>query len=441
MISAVMIVRNEAARIEACLAALAGVVDEVVVVDTGSTDRTVELAAAYTDRIFHLAWPDDFAAARNASIAHARGAWILVVDADEVVEGSAAAGARLRAFVASHPPETVGTVQRHNVNNGLGAFEETVDHIDRFFHAGHFHYEGRIHEQVAPIAGLKRAAATGVHLVHTGYAQAADDPAHKSLRNIPLLLAEIAAHPDDEYAYYQLAKAHYVLREFGLAAEAFEAALERMQFATGAALPLGRLGPVSRAVLTGTVVDLAYAYVNLGRAQDAAKLLEKHAALGHLGIHWADFAHVRGYVYLVLGDVKKSRTAYETSLSFGTTKEDVLGTGSFASYYHLGLLDEAEGKLVHAAETYATALTLKAAYRPAISRAIDWVLEGHAAEGFALLARAEAAAAAAAYIERIGHSLDNGDSQTAKRLLTELARADAPLRDAVADWAKSRATW
>ena len=73
LISAVLIVRNEQERLPACLDALADVVDEIVVADTGSTDRTFEIAQAHTDRVVRVPWTNDFAAARNAAVAHARG--------------------------------------------------------------------------------------------------------------------------------------------------------------------------------------------------------------------------------------------------------------------------------------------------------------------------------------------------------------------------------
>src|SRR6185369_15137649 len=92
------IVKDETARLAACLESVSGTVDEIVIVDTGSTDDTVELARARGARVVSWAWRDDFAAARNESLRHARGDWVLVLDADErlalgapTVRGSVAA--------------------------------------------------------------------------------------------------------------------------------------------------------------------------------------------------------------------------------------------------------------------------------------------------------------------------------------------------------------
>ena len=84
-ISLCMIVRDEAATLAQCLDSVEGVVDEIIVVDTGSTDATGEIAARYQARVYYLDWPDDFAAARNVSLAHATEDWVLVLDAEEVL--------------------------------------------------------------------------------------------------------------------------------------------------------------------------------------------------------------------------------------------------------------------------------------------------------------------------------------------------------------------
>lgn len=434
LISAVLIVKNEQGHLPACLAALDGVVDEIVVVDTGSTDRSVEVAEGFTERVFRVPWTGDFAAARNAAIAHARGAWILSVDADECIEGGEAAGAALRRFVETHGAETVGTVAIHNVDDGDGVIDETIDHTERFFHKDHFQFFGAIHEQLVPISGVKRGATTGIHLIHTGYAQRPGDPAHKSRRNLPLLLDALARHPDDEYLYFQLGKAHFALKDYGLAVDAFLAALSRMRF-NGSELPTGRQGTVSRVVTTGCLTNTAYALVNLGRAQEAQRLLEQHATLAHPGAQWADFQHALGYVYLMLGEVPRARAAYEAALARGSEREDVVGTGSFASLYHLGLLDEAEGKNPEAEGHYAAALAQRPAYRPAISRAIDWLLEGQAPSGHRLIARAAPEAAQALYLDRLERSLQNGASKEVRGLVAAADVLPGPLRDAVAAWA------
>ncbi len=85
-VSVCMIAKNEDNHIEECLKRLRPCKFEVVVVDTGSVDRTIEIAQKYTDKVFHFSWCDDFSAARNFSIQQASNDWVLVIDCDEYLE-------------------------------------------------------------------------------------------------------------------------------------------------------------------------------------------------------------------------------------------------------------------------------------------------------------------------------------------------------------------
>jgi glycosyltransferase involved in cell wall biosynthesis len=86
MISLCMIVRDEEANLPRVLGSVKGLVDEMVIVDTGSTDRTIDVARSWGARVDRIEWPDDFAAARNHSLSLAKGDWILVLDGDDEFE-------------------------------------------------------------------------------------------------------------------------------------------------------------------------------------------------------------------------------------------------------------------------------------------------------------------------------------------------------------------
>ena len=98
-LSVCLIARNEEKFLGACLESVRGLADEIVVVDTGSTDRTVEIAKQHGAKVDHFTWCDDFSAARNLALAHATGDWVLVLDADETVPSSSHAA--MRALMAS----------------------------------------------------------------------------------------------------------------------------------------------------------------------------------------------------------------------------------------------------------------------------------------------------------------------------------------------------
>ena len=117
-ISLCLIVRNEARFLAACLASAAGVASQIVVVDTGSTDGTPDLARELGARVYDFAWVDDFAAARNAGQEKARGAWTLWLDADDRLDGENRS--RLSRLIARLPSEPVGFILNYRSRSAAG---------------------------------------------------------------------------------------------------------------------------------------------------------------------------------------------------------------------------------------------------------------------------------------------------------------------------------
>ena len=373
-ISAVLIVKNEAHHLADCLTALQQVADEIVVADTGSTDGTLEAAQAHTKRVHSIEWHDDFARARNEALALATGDWILSIDADEVVRFPQEARRTLLDFIQYQPQGTTGTIQ--HVSPSKHGQEHTLvkGDVERFFPREGYRFEGTIHEQLVAESGIRNLVSTGVVVDHSGYDQSLADPHHKARRNIPLLEKAVAEASDNEYYHYQLGRAHFTLQQYPEAIAALEKTLDAIQFAEGQA-PSGSAGAVSRELLTNLVVTLAYAYVNCQRIAEAEALLGTHIGLAHAGTQWADFYHVCGYVALMLGDVERAKAGYQEALRCGSIREDVAGTGSFSSAYHLGLLAEAEKDLVGAIRNYGLSLQLKRDYEPTIDRFLDFMVE------------------------------------------------------------------
>lgn len=374
IISASIIVKNEQDCLRDCLESLKNVVDEIVVTDTGSTDNTVEIAREYTDNVYFFEWQDDFSAAKNYSIGKASGDYVLVIDADEVIAEPGEASAYLRKFTESHEPGIAGIVKVISTTGTGREAQEAVDLQPRFFHRDSFHYQGSIHEQLVIKSGVMHMEDTGVSFNHSGYTEAVASTKNKFARNKKLLLTEIENHPDDEYLLYQLGQAHFSVKKYEEAAQYFERALDAIDFSQPKT-PTGIQGYVAVSILTDLPVSLAYSYVNTGRTEDAIKLLETHKELAHPGTASADFDHALGYVYLMLGNIAKSRTAFMDAMAKGEATEKVLGTGSFSSLYHLGLLCEAEQDLNGAMNRYLEALHSKPSWLPVVCRCIDFITE------------------------------------------------------------------
>lgn len=195
LLSAVMIVRDEQARLARCLRSLQAVADEIVVVDTGSTDDTVAIAEAHGCTVGHFPWVGDFAAARNHSLDLARGAWVLMIDADETVAAGTAEGAeQLLGRAADHVALTVGWCARP----GLAPMQE----LRLWRNRPDVRFRGIIHEHVVDdlmrlvAAGIGTIGRTDLVLDHDGYE---GDQTHKLARDLPLLEAEIASGRDRPY--------------------------------------------------------------------------------------------------------------------------------------------------------------------------------------------------------------------------------------------------
>jgi glycosyltransferase involved in cell wall biosynthesis/tetratricopeptide (TPR) repeat protein len=192
-----MIARNEERFLDACLRSVRGLADQIVLVDTGSTDRTVEIARSHGAEVHFRAWDDDFSAARNAALLHARGDWVLVLDADEEV--SMAHHAALRALL-----NTPNVIAYRLPLVDVGREGEGVSQVPRLFrNAPQQFYVSRIHEQVYASLEINRQKWSmenrfgDAQLIHHGYQASVVKDRNKIARNLRLLELANEEHPND----------------------------------------------------------------------------------------------------------------------------------------------------------------------------------------------------------------------------------------------------
>ncbi|MCU4185020.1 glycosyltransferase family 2 protein [Acidiferrimicrobium sp. IK] len=197
LVSACLIVKDEEDALPDCLRSLmSGVADEAVVYDTGSTDRTVEVARRMGARVVQGYWDDDFARARNAALAECRGQWVVWLDADETLECTSAAELR-DLLVRTKPEFNAWSIPIHNLV-GMGVGAATIHNATRLFRRDGAHWVGRLHEQVMRVDGtpLGLAALEIAHIRHTGYLDATWVARDKTARNLRIAAAEAAADAD-----------------------------------------------------------------------------------------------------------------------------------------------------------------------------------------------------------------------------------------------------
>ena len=212
----VMIVRDGGAGLSRALASMAPWVDEMVVLDTGSTDDSVARACAAGARVGHFSWVDDFSAARNAALDLAGADWHIVLDADEWLVDGGPALAALR----QRKPDFVGRIE---VDSAQGEGRDSAPSWLSRVLPGTLRYRGRVHEQPVHALPVRPLA---VRLGHEGYRPAA--LAAKAGRNAALLEAALREQPDDAYLWYQLGKDHDVYERWAEAVNAFDQAERRL---------------------------------------------------------------------------------------------------------------------------------------------------------------------------------------------------------------------
>jgi glycosyltransferase involved in cell wall biosynthesis len=204
-VSLTMIVRNEEKNLPHCLKSAKGLFDEIVIVDTGSTDRTKEIAAKFKAKIVDFPWIDDFAAARNVSLAHATGDYAFWLDADDVIDPPERK--KLKAIIdrlrTDRPAAYVVRCACDKSDEKIG--QTVVDHVRLFPLRENIRWTYRIHEQI--VLAVRKAGFpirwTDLTVRHTGYT----DPAvvdRKHERDMKILLAELADKPDDPFVLFNL---------------------------------------------------------------------------------------------------------------------------------------------------------------------------------------------------------------------------------------------
>jgi tetratricopeptide (TPR) repeat protein len=213
----VVIARNEARCIERCLRSAKPFVDEMIVLDTGSSDATVEIAVRLGARVEHFVWNDDFSAARNAALDLSSARWNLVLDADEWIDPAAAKGVLAKAIAASAP--FLGLLPIASQFDLQGSVDVATSWIPRLLPRG-VRYEGRIHEQ--PSSRLPRHQVQ-LPVMHDGYRENLLD--QKRGRNEVLLLKALAETPADPYLLYELGKNYEVYENYDKAVARYQQAL------------------------------------------------------------------------------------------------------------------------------------------------------------------------------------------------------------------------
>ncbi len=345
----VMIVKNEERCLARCLESVKDLVDDIIIVDTGSADNTKKIALSFGAKLYDYAWINDFSAARNFALSKSTSDWNLILDADEyLTEGR-------KQDIAEFLENTqqLGAIQIKSSYMDNNELSYGIDFITRLIPKGTL-YTGKIHEQVD--SKLPRYS---IPLIfdHDGYLMP-----NKSERNLPLLLKELELNPNDSYFLYQIASALKGMNKFDEAIKYFE------QF-------YNHSDNNSNYYKTG-VIQYIYSLIEVENFEKALKIVKEVEKTLE---KYADFNFLCGifYMRLILSDIVKYQNylpliekSYLKCLQIGEVPEHqgVYGCGSFKASYNLGTWYEVSGNLQLAKKYYE--LSASEGYKPAMDRLV-----------------------------------------------------------------------
>ncbi len=330
MISLCMIVKNEEINLSKCLAIIKDKIDEIIIVDTGSTDKTKEIAKNYTNRVFDFAWCDDFAMARNFSISMAENDWILVLDADEVVNFFNKK--TVNKLIATNE-KVVGRIKIINTFENKDGKKRLPERVRRFFNRKYFKYEGIIHEQIVGIKG-EPYDTLDLEIVadHIGYENEVLNRTNKIDRNKNLLQKAILAKNNDSYLYFQLGKTFFMEKNYVEAKVNFETAI--------------KLGVQTKYEFVQDLIEsYGYTLINL-KKYDKALVLKKYEEAYK---NRPDFNFVMGLIYM---NNAMFQDAVSKFLQCQNNRQcNVEGVNSYLANYNIGVIYECLG-MTNEAEKY-----------------------------------------------------------------------------------------
>lgn len=350
-ISVCIIAKNEEQHIEECLKRLKPYQCEIVFVDTGSTDRTVEIAAMYTDKICHFDWIDDFSAARNYGLTQAKNDWILSIDCDEYLE-SIDMNALLQ-LIEQHSCDAGQVLIRNRFTQDGQTSIENI-RVTRFFNKKYYHFEGAIHEQVErkpvdnnvknikEVNQQKKAFTVPITLLHVGYDGSDAEMREKSLRNIALLEKELEIKGADAYLYYQLGQSCMRLNDYEKAYDWFN-------------LGLSMDVDPAQGYVQNMVESYGYCLLDLKRYAEALQL----TGIYDIFAVRADFVFLMGLIYM--NNARFTEAIEEFKKATTMAQYSVEGVNDYRANYNIGVIYECLGYTDKAREYYTKCNTFEPA--------------------------------------------------------------------------------
>ena len=322
-ISLCMIVKNEEENLQRCLNSIYDMVDEIIIVDTGSTDKTVDIAKKFGAKVHYVKWNNNFSEARNESLKYASKDWILILDADDefYMEDRKTFKVLLDSNLdekAIYYFETL-SYYGNSIQNG----DIAVNINPRLFKNNRgIHYEGEIHNQLVFVQGEYNAICDSIKIHHYGYLDNMIISKDKRNRNISILKKQIKNNINKAFAYFNLGNEYSSLDDTTNALECYYKSYEDFDSGRGYSFIL--------------ILRIIISNYNLGKYNEALKFI-------NIGIkHYpkcTDIYFYKALIYKAIDRPTLQIKALEKCIEMGEPPSElkfIYGTGTFKAYYELG---------------------------------------------------------------------------------------------------------
>ncbi|HYZ81661.1 MAG TPA: glycosyltransferase [Solirubrobacteraceae bacterium] len=335
-LSLCMIVRDEEEMLPRCLAAVAPAVDEIIIVDTGSVDRTIEIAHEFGAKVIEREWTGSFSDARNVSFESATGDWVMYLDADEVLVAEDVQ--RLRALTGRIWKEAFYLVE----TSYTGAVEDgsavTNSALRIFRNRAHYRFEGRLHEQIAhhlPTYAPNRVEQTSIRVEHFGYLGAVRDAKEKSTRNIDLLRAQQRESAPSPFLHFNIGTEYAVTGDHAAALTEFQRAWDMAR----------RQGEERRDYVPALMTRLVTALRYCGREAEAIAAVKEGLELFP---GFTDLVYAEALAYRSMGRQADAVVAWKRCIEMGDAPARygaAVGAGTYLPKISLAELYTGRGEL------------------------------------------------------------------------------------------------
>lgn len=344
----VMIVKNEENKLERCLKSVKSIVNKIIIVDTGSTDKTKYIASKFNALIYDYKWDGNFSNARNFGLNKSDADWNLILDADEYIVDIDYD--KLNLFLKEN---CIGTIKILNLFKKNDEIMTSQSFVSRLAPKGTY-FKGRIHEQLESHCNREPC---GITIEHDGYL----DTSKKIDRNIKLLFEELKDKPNDSYILYQISKTYYSNSDFKNASIYFEKFYKCVDYNKDKFSKDG-------------IISYLYTITKTNEFEKGLEIINNNF---DLFCNYCDFYFACGVFFteLIAYDLEKYMSYFENielcylnaiKLGESTDFDNVQGTGSYLAYFNLGIYYELLGNANKAFECYNEAAKLN--YNPAIEK-------------------------------------------------------------------------